>query len=250
MFRTRSDGSEVVGSAGAVTDRYTYDVFGAVRAQTGTTANDFRFTGQQQDYNAQRGLYYLRARAYDPALGRFLQRDPLPFVQRYAYAGDNPANLVDPTGLCPWCSLPSPSLRAIQDWTAREIVHRVAGAVGASAQAARAAADAVAAGARVVEKEARQVQRFLQSDCFQGAVKVTALTTGIVAGTIILGPAAVGAGELFVGGALVDVQAAYFVAGSSVVVSAGANSGTLSRSVQLIQAGIPGVDQLVRGCRL
>ena len=86
-------------SAGTITDRYAYDAFGAMRSQSGTTANDFRFTGQQDDYNANRGLYDLRARFYDPSLGRFLTRDPLPFVQRYAYAGDNPANFVDPYGL-------------------------------------------------------------------------------------------------------------------------------------------------------
>lgn len=34
-------------SAGAITDRYAYDVFGAMRSQGGTTANDFRYTGQQ-----------------------------------------------------------------------------------------------------------------------------------------------------------------------------------------------------------
>jgi hypothetical protein len=48
--------------AGAVTDTYSYDVYGALRTQTGTTNNDFRYTGEQADDNANRGLYYLRAR--------------------------------------------------------------------------------------------------------------------------------------------------------------------------------------------
>jgi RHS repeat-associated protein len=77
-----------------------YDVFGAPRAVTGTTQNDFRYTGQQDDRNANRGLYYLRARAYDPALGRFLQQDPLPLINRYSYVGGNPVNFADPTGMC------------------------------------------------------------------------------------------------------------------------------------------------------
>jgi len=46
-----------------------------------------------------RSPYYLRARHYDPGLGRFLQKDPVPFIQRYAYAGNHPAGYVDPTGL-------------------------------------------------------------------------------------------------------------------------------------------------------
>ena len=82
--------SQLTDSTGTVTDGYSYDVFGAPKVTTGTTANDFRYTGQQDDRNANRGLYYLRARAYDPALGRFLQRDPVPFAQRYAYVGEQP----------------------------------------------------------------------------------------------------------------------------------------------------------------
>ena len=66
--------SQLTNSAGTVTDRYAYDAFGAMRSQSGTTANDWRFTGQQQDYNANRGLYDLRARFYDPSLGRFLRQ--------------------------------------------------------------------------------------------------------------------------------------------------------------------------------
>ena len=73
---------------------------GAARAQAGTTANDFRYTGQQDDRNANRGLYYLRAQAYDPALGRFISRDPLPGMNRYAYVDSNPTNFTDFTGLC------------------------------------------------------------------------------------------------------------------------------------------------------
>lgn len=92
--------TQLTDSAGAVTDSYSYDVFGTARTTTGTTPNDFRYTGQQRDGNANRGLYYLRARSYDPALGRFLSKDPLPLINRYSYAGNNAANLTDPSGMC------------------------------------------------------------------------------------------------------------------------------------------------------
>ncbi len=97
--------TQLTDSTGAVTDSYSYDVFGSPRTTTGTTANDFRYAGEQRDGNANRGLYFLRARSYDPTLGRFLQKDPLPLVNRYAYAGNNAANLTDPSGLlpCPGC---------------------------------------------------------------------------------------------------------------------------------------------------
>jgi YD repeat-containing protein len=58
--------------SGSVTDTYTYDAFGAVKAQTGSSANGWRFTGELQDYQVARQPLYLRARYYDPALGRFV----------------------------------------------------------------------------------------------------------------------------------------------------------------------------------
>ncbi|MEJ7652226.1 MAG: RHS repeat-associated core domain-containing protein [Chloroflexia bacterium] len=53
--------------AGATTGTYEYDVFG----ETG-----FKYTGRQSDEGT--GLYYLRARYYDPNTGRFPSTDPFP----------------------------------------------------------------------------------------------------------------------------------------------------------------------------
>jgi len=61
------------GDGDAIAD-YTYDVFGAIRAQSGSSPNEFTFTGEQVDGT---GLQYLRARYYDPAVGRFITQDPL-----------------------------------------------------------------------------------------------------------------------------------------------------------------------------
>jgi RHS repeat-associated protein len=72
---------------GSLIDEYEYDVFGAVRDHTGDSPNEFTFTGEQSDPT---GLEFLRARYYDSATGRFLGRDPIPYLQRYAYAGSNP----------------------------------------------------------------------------------------------------------------------------------------------------------------
>ena len=71
--------------------------FGSVRSHSGDST-EWSYTGEQNDPS---GLEYLRARYYDPAVGRFVSQDPLPLLQRYAYAGNNPANLVDPSGLSP-----------------------------------------------------------------------------------------------------------------------------------------------------
>lgn len=66
-----------------------------MRAETGSSANEFTDTGEQVDST---GLQYLRARYYPsaalrpgiPATGRFLSQDPLPLLQRYAYVLNNP----------------------------------------------------------------------------------------------------------------------------------------------------------------
>jgi RHS repeat-associated protein len=85
---------------GTINGTYTYDVYGALRSQTGTGTTEFTFTGEQNDPN---GLEYLRARYYDNASGRFLSGDPL--GSGYAYAGANPVNRVDPTGLYTLCGV-------------------------------------------------------------------------------------------------------------------------------------------------
>jgi RHS repeat-associated protein len=75
---------------------YTYDVFGAVRAQTGTTT-ERSYTGEQNDPT---GLEYLRARYYDAASGIFLGRDPAPSANAYTYGDADPVNYADPSGEC------------------------------------------------------------------------------------------------------------------------------------------------------
>ena len=65
------------------------------RCEQHELANEFTYAGEQVDAS---GLQYLRARYYDAATGRFASRDPLPLMQRYAYVGGNPVNLVDPSG--------------------------------------------------------------------------------------------------------------------------------------------------------
>src|SRR5581483_11501658 len=103
------------GSANSI-DGYNYDVFGALRSQSGSSPNYWLFTGEQRDSDS--SFYYLRARYYDSATGRFLGQDGLPGVvripstfNRYAYVTNNPTNLVDPYG---FFGIPNP-LKGVAD---------------------------------------------------------------------------------------------------------------------------------------
>jgi RHS repeat-associated protein len=95
-----------------VTRAVRYDEYGAPvgpREGGSPPGQPFRFTGEPWDYEVHpAGLVQLRARAYNPELGRFLQRDPIPGVlavplslNRYAYVQNNPVSHTDPTGLKP-----------------------------------------------------------------------------------------------------------------------------------------------------
>ena len=95
--------ANVTSGSGTTLTSYSYDVFGAIRSQTVPHANHWLFTGEQRDSGS--NLYYLRARYYDPSIGRFLSQDPVsgyshfPQSQHtYAYAYNNPVVWTDPSG--------------------------------------------------------------------------------------------------------------------------------------------------------
>lgn len=99
-YLTDALGSTValVNAAGAVQTTYGYDAYGGTSV-TGT-ANDspYQYAGRENDGT---GLYYNRARYYNPSWGRFISEDPIGLqggINRYAYAGSDPINGRDPSG--------------------------------------------------------------------------------------------------------------------------------------------------------
>ncbi len=102
-----------LGSMRSITDNDTplrtstyqdYDAFGVKGYSNREIGEHFNFVGEHEDRET--GFVYLRARFYNPVLGRFMSRDPFAGVgtnpqslNRYSYVENNPVNAVDPSGL-------------------------------------------------------------------------------------------------------------------------------------------------------
>lgn len=90
-------------NSGSITDRYDYDAFGILINQTGSSANNYLYAGEQFDPDL--NLYYNRARYLDVDRSRFRSMDPFggnffePItLHRYLYANGNPVGNIDPSG--------------------------------------------------------------------------------------------------------------------------------------------------------
>ena len=89
-------------ASGNLQTLYKYGPYGEpknISNGTDFTGARFRYTGQTVIPEA--GLYYYKARVYDPIMGRFLQTDPIGSrdnLDLYAYVGGDPVDSVDPTG--------------------------------------------------------------------------------------------------------------------------------------------------------
>lgn len=93
----------LVDGAGQILNSYTYDMWGAPVTTNESIPQPFRYSGELWDSST--GLQYLRARWYDPSMGRFINEDtyegditnPLS-LNLYTYVSNNPLRYTDPSG--------------------------------------------------------------------------------------------------------------------------------------------------------
>ncbi len=122
---------------GKVTKKYTYDAFGVEKNIDENDTNAFRYCGEY--FDSESGTIYLRARYYDPSIGRFISRDsytgdnidPLS-LNLYTYCLNNPMHFVDENGH--WPSLSKIIKAAVTISTVATVgAYAVAGGIGATA---------------------------------------------------------------------------------------------------------------------
>jgi RHS repeat-associated protein len=122
-------------AAGGTPTTYTYAPFGETAVSGAASSNPFHLTGREDDGF---GLYYYRARYYDPTRSRFVSEDPFRWVWLrigelgfFTYSGNNPLKWVDPFGLfyfarrplghLPW--IPIASQNPLDDYLNTELSH-------------------------------------------------------------------------------------------------------------------------------
>jgi RHS repeat-associated protein len=103
QYYTRDRQGSVVGitlQTGLAASFNAYDEYGLPQS---TNTGRFQYTGQT--WLPEVGLYYYKARLYNPSLGRFMHTDPMGYkddLNLYAHVGNDPLDKMDPTGLDAW----------------------------------------------------------------------------------------------------------------------------------------------------
>ena len=172
--------------SGSLTAAFSYDAWGNLTGTSGTATTPFRWAGAYYDQAS--GLYYLRARWYDPVTGAFMSLDPkvASTLEPYSYSANDPLNATDPSGLS--CRTRACRVRQARVVAARAraaerrasaAVARAAAAIQRAA-AAQAAAQAVAgvtqSASPVISQEQQQPVQALQMQAAASTAAANRLT--------------------------------------------------------------------------
>ena len=135
LYDARGSVTSQIDGQGNLVKGYEYDEYGNMTEKGESEVNSsLTYTGAVYDKST--GLYYMNARHYDPSTGRFLQQDTYrgnmynPVTQHlYAYCGNNPVNMVDPSGHAPE-DIDEEDLRDVFERIAQWIAASITGGIG------------------------------------------------------------------------------------------------------------------------
>lgn len=99
LYNAHGDVVALTNNDGTITKNYEYNPFGVQLSDKDTIdLNPYRYCGEY--YDAESGYTYLQARYYEPEIGRFISEDPaFDGNNWYVYCGNDPINMIDPTGM-------------------------------------------------------------------------------------------------------------------------------------------------------
>ena len=240
LHNAHGDITSMIDASGKVLNSYQYDAFGDTITYSETVANRFRYTGEQFDTIT--GQYYLRARYYDPQVGRFTQEDTYrgDGLNLYAYVGNNPVSFVDPSGhekcefmhnvqLGVCSSLIQTGVDSIQlqndvivGFFAPELADKINNALG------RKRSEAIS----VIESEVTDEAVYYGAKVVTDAALVAGSIYGTIKGAVVAGKGA----ATFVGGFTTGPGAALISTTGAVIVAAGVLEVEVSLSVGISAA--------------
>jgi RHS repeat-associated protein len=189
---------QLTNNTGTIRVEYDYDAYGNLTNKVGDASNNYLFAGEQFD-NAVDG-YYLRARYYDPATGRFASTDSFEgyanqpiTLNDYLYGNNNPAIFIDPSGriaAIEYASLLSEFVVGKTDSAIGAFIGFVHGFsnanllfIGNILEIASSGGDVIEQWGKAIdktEKQAKDIQTILEKTF--GAIKDKGLVSGFISG--------------------------------------------------------------------
>lgn len=241
----------MVNASGSVVESYEYDAYGntkifnASSTELTTSAIGNRYMFQGREYDSATGLYYFRARWYDPDTGRWLSKDPIGIeggLNQYEFCSSNPVNVVDPHGEFGWFG-------AIVGGIAGAVSGAISGSAngGGAAGAIAGGVTGLFAGAAVgaINLSASSAVGAMVGGAVGGAIGSTAaqlMTTGTVnpgavVGAAVTGAAVAGVGVLAVASIPAATASSTFAPGGVAVFGKGVSVAKMAQAGVSIVAG-------------